>query len=113
MISTAADYQRFARLFLSAGEHEGRPLLSADLVAEATKDQCEHLEDRYGFGWRITRFGWSHTGSHGSYVWCNPDLDLVGVVLTQTRTSSQLTRARKRFRQEITRALSPDPKPPR
>jgi CubicO group peptidase (beta-lactamase class C family) len=113
MISTASDYERFARLFLSGGEREGRSVLSADLVAEATKDQVEHLEDRYGFGWRITSFGWSHTGSHGSYVWCNPDLDLVGVVLTQTRTSPRLTRARQRFRQEITRALSVDPKPPR
>lgn len=113
MISTAADYERFARLFLSAGAHEGRSLLSEDLVAEATRDQIEHLKDRYGFGWRITSFGWSHTGSHGSYVWCNPELDLVGVVLTQTRTSPRLTRARQRFRQDITRALSADPKPPR
>ena len=61
----------------------------------------------------MTSFGWSHTGSHGSYVWCNPELDLVGMVLTQTRTSPLLTRARQRFRQDITRALSADPKPPR
>ena len=113
MISTAKDYERFARMFVQDGSVAGVDLLAPELVKAATRDQLEHLKERYGFGWRITSFGWSHTGSHGSYVWCNPELDLVGLVLTQTRTSPRLTRARQRFRQDINRALSADPKPPR
>lgn len=108
MISTASDYERFARLFLRGGEHEGRQLLSRERVADATEDQIPHIEpQRYGFGWRVTSFGWSHTGSDGTYVWCSPARDLVGMVLTQTQTTPALTEARQSFRQAVHAAVAP------
>ena len=107
MISTASDYERFARLFLRGGEHEGHQLLSRERIADATEDQIPHIEpQRYGFGWRITSFGWSHTGSDGTYVWCSPARDLVGMVLTQTQTTPALTEVRQQFRRDVHEAVA-------
>ncbi len=108
MISTTGDYEKFARLFLRGGEHEGRQLLSRELVADATEDQIPLIEpQRYGFGWKIDYRGFSHTGSDGTMVWCDPSRDLVGMVFTQTQTSPQLTEARQRFRKDVTAAVDP------
>ena len=108
MISTASDYERFARLFLRGGARDGRQLLSRERVADATEDQIPHIEpQRYGFGWRVTDFGWSHTGSDGTYVWCSPARDLVGMVLTQTQTTPALTEARQQFRKDVHAAVDP------
>ena len=109
MISTAKDYEKFARLFLRGGAVGDRQLLSSTLVAAATKDQIPDIESsRYGFGWRITSFGWSHSGSDGTYVWCAPDQDLVGIVLTQTQTTPALNQARQQFRKDVMQALAGD-----
>jgi len=114
MISTASDYERFARLFLRGGEHEGHQLLSRERIADATEDQIPHIEpQRYGFGWRITSFGWSHTGSDGTYVWCSPARDLVGMVLTQTQTTPALTEVRQQFRRDVHEAVARVRKRPR
>ena len=106
MISTAQDYERFARLFLDGGARGDRCLLSDESVAAATRDQLPHIPtNRYGFGWKITTYGWSHTGSDGTFVWCSPRRDLVGMVLTQTRTTPALTEARQQFRRDVHRAV--------
>ena len=102
MISTAADFERFARLFVEAGARNGRPLLAPTTIAAATRDQLPHIEDaRYGFGWRIIDGGFSHSGSDGTYAWCSPDRRLVGLVFTQTQSSKALTAARERFRADV------------
>ena len=108
MISTAADFERFARLFVEAGARNGRPLLAPATVAAATRDQLPHIEDaRYGFGWRIINGGFSHSGSDGTYAWCSPDRRLVGLVFTQTQSSKALTAARERFRADVLAAIPP------
>lgn len=108
MISTAADFERFARLFVEAGARGGRPLLAPATVAAATRDQLPHIEDaRYGFGWRIIDGGFSHSGSDGTYAWCSPDRRLVGLVFTQTQSSKTLTAARERFRADVLAAIPP------
>ena len=108
MISTAADFERFARLFVEAGARGGRPLLAPATVAAATRDQLPHIEDaRYGFGWRIIDGGFSHSGSDGTYAWCSPDRRLVGLVFTQTQSSKALTAARERFRADVLAAIAP------
>ena len=108
MISTAADFERFARLFVEAGARGGRPLLAPATVAAATRDQLPHIEDaRYGFGWRIIDGGFSHSGSDGTYAWCSPDRRLVGLVFTQTQSSKALTAARERFRADVLAAIPP------
>ena len=108
MISTAADFERFARLFVEAGARGGRPQLAPATVAAATRDQLPHIEDaRYGFGWRIIDGGFSHSGSDGTYAWCSPDRRLVGLVFTQTQSSKALTAARERFRADVLAAIPP------
>ena len=108
MISTAADFERFARLFVEAGARNGRPLLAPTTIAAATRDQLPHIEDaRYGFGWRIINGGFSHSGSDGTYAWCSPDRRLVGLVFTQTQSSKALTEARERFRADVLAAIPP------
>lgn len=109
LISTTTDYEKFCRVFLDGGKAGDRRLLSAEIVAEATKNQIPHIKGgRYGFGWRIDPGGtYSHSGSDGTFVWCDPSRDLVGMVLTQTQTSKPLSAGRKRFRKLVTTACAP------
>ncbi|MEC8253052.1 MAG: serine hydrolase domain-containing protein [Planctomycetota bacterium] len=108
MISTAADFERFARLFLEGGARGDQQLLAPASVRAATRDQIPHIAaERYGFGWRITDWGFSHSGSDGTYAWCAPDRDLVGLVFTQTQTTKALTKARQRFRADVLAAVTP------
>jgi CubicO group peptidase (beta-lactamase class C family) len=111
MITTAAEYLRFARLFLAGGRHGERQILSSALVEAAVADQIPHIEQhRYGFGWKVDAEGFSHTGSDGTFVWCNPQRNLVGMVLTQTQSSPGLSKARQRFRRDVEAAVKPVPK---
>ena len=106
LIATASDYARFCRLVLDDGVHGDRRLLSQAAIEAATKNQIPHIEGgRYGFGWRIDPEGtFSHTGSDGTFVWCDPSRDLIGMVLTQTQDSKGLAKARQRFRKLVTDA---------
>ena len=106
LIATASDYARFCRLVLDDGVHGDRRLLSQAVIEMATKNQIPHIEGgRYGFGWRIDPEGtFSHTGSDGTFVWCDPSRDLIGMVLTQTQDSKGLAKARQRFRKLVTDA---------
>lgn len=109
LISTATDYEKFCRMVLIGGSVGAKRLLSTELVNEATKNQIPHIEGgRYGFGWRIDPDGaFSHGGSDGTFIWCDPARDLVGMVLTQTQGSKALAPARKRFRKLVTVACTP------
>ena len=109
LISTAADYEKFCRMILDGGSVGARRLLSSKLVDEATKNQIPDITGgRYGFGWRIDPDGaFSHSGSDGTFVWCDPARDLVGMVLTQTQGSKALAKARQRFRKLVTAACPP------
>ena len=109
LISTASDYEKFCRMVLIGGSVGGKRLLSTKLIGEATKNQIPHIKGgRYGFGWRIDPDGaFSHSGSDGTFVWCDPVRDLVGMVLTQTQGSKALAPVRGRFRKLVTAACSP------
>ena len=71
-----------------------------------TTNRIPHLKGRrYGYGWVVGEDGsFSHTGSDGTMVWCDPERDLVGMVLTQTQRSKRLGPARTAFRKAVTAA---------
>jgi len=109
LIATASDYAKFCRMVLDGGEYGEQRLLSEASIAAATRNQIPHIEGgRYGFGWRIDAQGaFSHTGSDGTFVWCDPARDLIGMVLTQTQSSEDLGTVRQRFRTLVTAACPP------
>lgn len=106
LISTAVDYAKFARLFVTGGVAGERRLLTEDAVQLMTTNRIPHLKGRrYGYGWVVAEDGsFSHTGSDGTMVWCDPERDLVGMVLTQTQRSKRLGPARTAFRKAVTAA---------
>ena len=109
LISTATDYEKFCRMVFFGGEVGDRRFLSRKMVEQATKNQIPHIKGgRYGFGWRIDPGAtFSHSGSDGTFVWCDPARDLVGMVLTQTQASKPLSQGRQRFRKLVTAACAP------
>ncbi|MFT4514455.1 MAG: CubicO group peptidase (beta-lactamase class C family) [Planctomycetota bacterium] len=109
LISTATDYARFCCMTLDGGMLGDRRLLSQEFITAATRNQIKHIKGgRYGFGWRIDANGsFSHSGSDGTFVWCDPERDLIGMVLTQTQRAGTLPKARARFRKLVSAACPP------
>ncbi len=94
MISTARDYATFCQMWLNDGTHDGRQLLSAQSVREATRPQtvtalsAEELATSgsfYGLGWSVDRRGiFSHAGSDGTKAWVDPSRELIVLAFTQS-----------------------------
>lgn len=100
LVSTAADYHRFARMLTDHGRVGGEVFLDEGLVAEMTRDQVApqaKTPDSFfpgfweGTGWgyggsvvtageRAGRFGWA--GGQGTSFFVDPD-GTVGILLTQ------------------------------
>ena len=92
MITSAADYLRFCRMFLNGGELDGKVLLSAESVKAATTPapNTEHpYRDGlswYGYGWELFERGvYGHHGSDGTFAWVDPKTGVIALVLTQTQ----------------------------
>jgi len=105
MVSTAWDYAVFCQMLLNEGTHGGKQILSTVTVREMTNPQSAHCEAArtYGLGWKVAEPGgvFSHTGSDGTYVWVDPADEVIGMVLTQTNST---TRPRDAFRRLIQQA---------
>jgi CubicO group peptidase (beta-lactamase class C family) len=96
LFSTAQEVATIGEMWLNRGTHGDTRILSASLVAEATRDQTPNLSDARGLGWRLTRPGitpppgsrslspraFSHTGFTGTSIWVDPGHDVVIVLLT-------------------------------
>lgn len=93
LFATAADLARYGRFWLGDGEWQGRRLISAALMAEATREQAtgrglgwvvapapEPAEDFAGSG--LSRRAFGHTGFTGTSLWVDPARELVVVFLT-------------------------------
>lgn len=106
LISTAADYARFAQMLLNKGELEGKRILSRKTIELMTSNYTGDLyifnpfkhngimgdKFGYGFGIRTERgvydelesigtFGWD--GAFYTRFWVDPKEDLVGIFLSQ------------------------------
>ena len=107
MVSSAWDYALFCQMLLNDGVYGGKRILSPESVYEMTRPQSDHCEaaKSYGLGWKVQEAGgvFSHTGSDGTYVWVDPVDEVIGMVLTQTNST---TRPRDAFRRLVQTACS-------
>jgi CubicO group peptidase (beta-lactamase class C family) len=132
LVSTIADYHRFARMLLGLGELDGKRLLAPRTLAYMT---CNHLpggvdletvgrplfaETTYngvgfGLGFSVTldpvkekvpgspgAFGWG--GAASTYFWVDPAEELIGIFMTQLLPSSTHP-IRSELRQLVYQAL--------
>lgn len=92
MVSTAEDYARFCHMLLNRGRAGDTQVLASDLVAEATNPQVDYISaaENYGLGWKVSEPGgtYSHTGSDGTFVFVDPDLQVIGMLLTQSQADT-------------------------
>ncbi|MEO2024722.1 MAG: serine hydrolase [Fuerstiella sp.] len=107
MVSSAADYAVFCQMLLNGGQYNQNRILRQDLVTEATNPQSGKIKAAatYGLGWSVQKPGetWSHSGSDGTWVWGDPQREIIGMVLTQTQKS---TNPRKAFRELVNAACT-------
>lgn len=91
MISSARDYALFCQMLLNKGRYGNKQIMRSDSVTEMTSPQGNHCEAaiNYGLGWKVSERGntFSHGGSDGTFVWVDPNRDLIGMVLTQCNGS--------------------------
>ncbi len=100
LVSTAADYHRFAKMLTAGGRVNGQPMISPDHLQQMVSDQvpaaCKTADSFYpgfwdGMGWgygvavqtegpKRGRIGWS--GGLGTDFFVDPD-GTVGILLTQ------------------------------
>jgi CubicO group peptidase (beta-lactamase class C family) len=79
-------------MLLNRGIYGGQRILSAESVRLATSRQNagalgeweRQRGEFYGYGWVVHADGtYSHGGSDGTYVWVDPNRQIIGLVLTQ------------------------------
>ncbi|MDF1845477.1 MAG: serine hydrolase [Rubripirellula sp.] len=108
MVSSARDYALFCQMLLNEGRYGNKQILQSDSVTEMTNPQSKHCEAaiNYGLGWTVSERGstFSHRGSDGTYVWVDPNRDLIGMLLTQCNGT---TPPRSEFRQLVESACIP------
>jgi CubicO group peptidase (beta-lactamase class C family) len=105
LMSTAADYARFAQMLANGGELDGVRLLASESVRLMTSNHAgdlftgrpgRPLARGYGFGFLVSvlidpaaarsplaagTFGWS--GAYGTYMWVDPRAQLVALLMAQ------------------------------
>jgi serine-type D-Ala-D-Ala carboxypeptidase len=91
LFGTADQLDRFAQLFLNNGGLDGARLLSAQTVADMTRNQIESIDYR-GLGWELKASyymgrlaspqTYGHTGFTGTSLVIDPRRELVVIVLT-------------------------------
>jgi CubicO group peptidase (beta-lactamase class C family) len=107
LLSTAADYVRFAQMLLNGGELDGVRLLRPEtvelmrtnrlpdnLIPIGVRPGADIVGNGFGLGFRVVTdaavtpvpdtdgvFGWS--GAASTYFWIDPAEELIGIVLAQ------------------------------
>jgi CubicO group peptidase (beta-lactamase class C family) len=107
LVSTAADYRRFARMLAGGGQVSGKPMISAGHLEQMTSDQVPAAAktadsffpgfwDGTGWGFGVAvktagpqrgRIGWS--GGQGTDFFVDPD-GTVGILLTQVELGAEM-----------------------
>ncbi len=118
LFSNATDLGKLGSLWLSAGEFEGQQLLLASTVDLFTTAQYPNHGNRRGLGFdkplleydslssSVSRFAsersFGHSGYTGTFIWIDPDADLVFVFLSNrvypSRSHTQIYKQRVRPR---------------
>ena len=107
MVSSAYDYALFCQMLLNRGAADRSSVLTDESVRQMTTPQQVHCPGAttYGLGWRVLKAGgvFSHTGSDGTFVWVDPQRQLIGMLLTQTNNA---TIPRAAFRELVEQACT-------
>jgi CubicO group peptidase (beta-lactamase class C family) len=86
------DMAKLGYLFLHEGQWDGRQIVSAEWVKNATTDRMPNKavgEDGYGFQWwTIGDKGYAAQGRYGQIIYVHPELDLVVVMTAQLDNSA-------------------------
>ena len=94
MLSTPRDMASFAKLLMDGGKWEGKQLIDADYVREATSKIVGNSEERYasvfgnGYGyqiWRTPRDGFACLGMGGQMTIAIPSKQLIFVINSDTQ----------------------------
>jgi CubicO group peptidase (beta-lactamase class C family) len=112
LVSTAADYSRFAQMLLNGGSLDGVQLLSPKSIELMTRSHTADLPPNlllsagtgFGLGFRVVtdlvptgaigsegRYGW--LGIYGTEFWIDPKERLIGIVLAQRYPGSPVAAA--------------------
>ncbi len=112
LVSTAADYARFAQMLLNGGSLDGVQLLSPKSIELMTRNHTADLPPSgligpgtgFGLGFRVVtdiaqtgaigsdgRYGW--LGIYGTEFWVDPKERLIGIVLAQRYPGSPVAAA--------------------
>ena len=120
LVSTLADYSRFAHMLLAGGVHEGHRVLSERSVAMMSSPQIspdiQPNKQRWGLSVRVITsekygalpvgaFGWS--GAYGTHFWVDPVNRIVAIYMKNSRYdggSGAVTAAH--FEQDVASALT-------
>lgn len=117
LFSTLEDMVIFTSMLVNNGAHEGRQFLSGTSVAAMTGNYTGHLNEDRGFGWSLkghrlhdidvktTAAGdllspaaFGHTGFTGTSLFIDPELDLYGILLTNSVHPSRSKSSIQKFR---------------
>lgn len=109
------DLAKFAQLLLDGGVHDGRELIPADYLAEATQAHADNSMNqnpdwKLGYGWQFWKstYGYRCDGAAGQYAVILPEF---GLTLTTLSATPNMQRILTAFWEEVVPALSPAPLP--
>jgi CubicO group peptidase (beta-lactamase class C family) len=114
LFATARAVFRIASTYLA----DGVPLLPAELVAVAVRNQTAGKEENRGLGWQIrsdaaasissplSAAAFGHTGFTGTSVWLDPALDRVIVLMTNRIHPSAASVGMQKARRELNRIVA-------
>lgn len=100
LMATPRDLLRFAQFVMNKGSWEGKQLMSADYLTEATRPQVTNdpdnrrAFDRYGYGyqfWMTEHNGFAFSGMGGQYAVCVPEKDFVFVCTGDNQLNEHIT----------------------
>lgn len=117
VFSTAMDLAIFCQMILNRGRYGGARVTSRELAREMVKDQTPHADEAAaslsplmdllvgpkGFGWerwaprfstggmRLSHRSYGSIGGAGTFMWVDPERELIGVLLTNHGLPSPFT----------------------
>lgn len=100
LMATPRDLMRFAQFVMNKGSWEGKQLMSAAYLADATRPQVTNdpdnrrAFDRYGYGyqfWMTEHNGFAFSGMGGQYAVCVPEKDFVFVCTGDNQLNGHIT----------------------